>query len=137
GRPIKVEGNAQHPDSNGGTDRWAQASILNLYDPDRSRRFTKGGNNATPEAAIDFLNELSKTAAANGGQGLAFLLESNTSPSRRRLRKLIGQKFFKAQCDVHEPVDTDVHVRAAVTAFGAPVRPRFKFDAAKVIVSLD
>jgi molybdopterin-containing oxidoreductase family iron-sulfur binding subunit len=58
GRPIKVEGNAQHPDSNGGTDRWAQASILNLYDPDRARRFTKGGNNATPAEAIDFLTGL-------------------------------------------------------------------------------
>src|SRR5262245_36391044 len=67
GRPVKVEGNSQHPDSNGGTDRFAQASILNLYDPDRSRRFAKGGTNATPEAAIDFLNELSKSAQANGG----------------------------------------------------------------------
>src|SRR6185436_10539961 len=68
GRPIKVEGNALHPDSNGGTDRWTQASILNLYDPDRSRRFTKGGNNVTPEAMIDFLNDFSKRALANGGR---------------------------------------------------------------------
>src|SRR6185369_15593259 len=67
GRPVKVEGNALHPDSNGGTDRWTQASILNLYDPDRSRRFTNSGNNTTPEAAFDFLNQLSKKAQANGG----------------------------------------------------------------------
>ena len=39
GRPTKIEGNALHPDSNGGTDRYAQASILNLYDPDRAQRF--------------------------------------------------------------------------------------------------
>src|SRR6266851_634236 len=39
GRPTKIEGNSLHPDSNGGTDRFVQASILNLYDPDRARRF--------------------------------------------------------------------------------------------------
>jgi MoCo/4Fe-4S cofactor protein with predicted Tat translocation signal len=137
GRPVKVEGNSQHPDSNGGTDRWAQASILNLYDPDRCRRFTKGGNDVSPEAAIDFLNELSKSARANGGQGLAFLLERNTSPSRQRLQRLISQKFPRAKWFVHEPIDTDIHRRAASQAFGAPVKPYFNYDKAKVIVSLD
>src|SRR4051812_28022344 len=135
GRPVKVEGNSQHPDSNGGTDRWAQASILNLYDPDRCRRFTKGGNDVSPEAAIDFLNELSKSARANGGQGLAFLLERNTSPSRQRLQRLISQKFPRAKWFVHEPIDTDIHRRAASQAFGAPVKPYFNYDKAKVIVS--
>src|SRR6266436_1592650 len=37
GRPIKVEGNPLYPDGNGGTDRYTQASILNLYDPDRAK----------------------------------------------------------------------------------------------------
>src|SRR6185369_14534564 len=125
------------PGSNGGTDRWAQASILNLYDPDRSRRFTKGGTNTTPEAAFDFLNELSKKAQGNGGEGLAFLLERNTSPSRLRLQKLISKKFPKAKWYIHEPIDTDIHRRAASQAFGASVKPQFNYDKAKVIVSLD
>src|SRR6266571_614350 len=86
GRPTKVEGNALHPDSNGGTDRFAQASILNLYDPDRAIRFAKGGGPATKEAAFDALAKLSKDADANKGDGLCFLLERNTSASRARLQ---------------------------------------------------
>ncbi len=137
GRPVKVEGNSKHPDSNGGTDRWVQASILNLYDPDRSRRFTKGGTNVSPEAAFDFLKQLSASAQSNGGQGLAFLLERNTSPSRARLQKLIVRKFPKAKWFIHEAIDTDISRRAASQAFGASVKPYFKYDQAKVIVSLD
>src|SRR5215472_7244603 len=72
GRPIKIEGNRLHPDSNGGTDRWAQASILNLYDPDRARRFTKGGNMVRSDEAVAFLDGLAKKFAANQGEGLAF-----------------------------------------------------------------
>ena len=137
GRPVKLEGNAKHPDSNGGTDRFTQASILGLYDPDRSRRFTVAGNNATLEKAMDALNELSKTAATNGGAGLSFLLEQNTSPTRVRLQKLIAKKFPKARWYSYEPLDLDVHRRAASLAFGAPVKPKFNYDKAKVIVSLD
>src|SRR5712691_5671295 len=87
GRPTKIEGNSLHPDSNGGTDRFAQASILGLYDPDRANRFTHGGSVTAPEAALGFLDELSKKAQSNGGQGLRFLLERSNSPSRRRLQK--------------------------------------------------
>ena len=112
GRPIKVEGNPKHPDS-------------------------KGGTNASPEAVFDFLKQLSASAQSNGGQGLAFLLERNTSPSRARLQKLIAQKFPKAKWFIHEPIDTDIHRRAASQAFGASVKPYFKYDQAKVIVSLD
>jgi len=137
GRPIKVEGNTLHPDSNGGTDRWAQASILNLYDPDRAKNFKKGGTVVSADDAIDFLNDLSKKFAANQGAGLAFLLERNTSPSRLRLQKLISQKFSQAKWFVHEAIDTDVHRRAASAIFGSSVKPYYKYDAAKVIVSLD
>src|SRR5262249_52769240 len=66
GRPIKIEGNRLHPDSNGGTDRWAQASILNLYDPDRAQRFTSGGSIASADGAFDALATLSKKAEGNG-----------------------------------------------------------------------
>jgi molybdopterin-containing oxidoreductase family iron-sulfur binding subunit len=137
GRPTKIEGNAQHPDSNGSTDRFAQASILNLYDPDRATRFAKGGNLVSAAAAMDFLDTLSKKAAANGGQGLAFLLEQNNSPSRVRLLKQLAARLPRARWATYEAIDLDIHRRAAKKAFGQSLKPWHRFDAAKVIVSLD
>ena len=137
GRPTKVEGNALHPDSNGATDHYAQASILDVYDPDRAMRFVKNDNIVKREAAMDFLGELSSKAQADGGQGLCFLMKRSSSPSRARLQKLVSDKFPKARWFIHEPVDFDVHRQAASIAFGKPVRPYYKLDEAKAIVSLD
>jgi MoCo/4Fe-4S cofactor protein with predicted Tat translocation signal len=137
GRPIKLEGNALYPGANGGTDRYAQASILNLYDPDRAKRFANGGKTVLRDSALDFLNQLSQKAAANGGQGLCFLSESSTSPSRARLQNLISQKFPNAKWFVYEPIASDIHQRAATQAFGKSMVPVFHFDKAAVILSLD
>src|SRR5947199_8110363 len=97
----------------------------------------KTGNVVRREAALDFLGELSRKAQANGGEGLSFLLERSSSPSRARLQTLIGDKFPKARWFTYEPVDFDVHRQAASVAFGKSVAPYYKLDDAKVIVSLD
>ena len=154
GRPTKIEGNPRHPDSNGATDSFTQASILNLYDPDRAQRFLQAGKAVTREAALDALREIAAAfggtyrglgagegvpsgAPKAGGQGLCFLMERSSSPSRARLQTLIREKLPQARWFIHEPVDFDVHRQAATLAFGKPVRPCFRYDAAKVIVSLD
>ena len=144
GRPIKVEGNALFPGSNGGTDRYAQASILNLYDPDRARRFTHDGKKVSREEALSFLDTLSKKFAANSGEGLAFLAESSNSRSRRRMRDIIRKKFPKSRWFTYDAIDSGIHQRAAAQAFGGqtadpnyPLNPVFHFDKAKVILSLD
>jgi molybdopterin-containing oxidoreductase family iron-sulfur binding subunit len=137
GRPVKVEGNALYPGGNGSTDRYAQASILNLYDPDRARHFTHSGDIVSREAAFNALEALSNQFAANSGVGLAFLAESSSSPSRARLQKLIFDKFPRAQWFTYDAIDSGIHQRAASQAFGQPVRPVYNFDKAKVIVSLD
>lgn len=137
GRPIKIEGNSLYPGGNGGTDRYAQASILDLYDPDRARHFKHDGKEVSREEALSFLDELSKKFAANSGEGLSFLAESSTSPSRARLQKIIASKFPKAQWFTYDAIDSGIHQRAATQAFGQSVTPLFNFDKAKVILSLD
>jgi MoCo/4Fe-4S cofactor protein with predicted Tat translocation signal len=139
GRPVKIEGNALYPGSNGGTDRYAQASILDLYDVDRARHFKHDGKVVSREEALSFLDGLSKKFAANSGEGLAFLAESSTSPSRARLQKIIAQKFPKSQWFTYDAIDSGIHQRAATQAFvpERPVKPVYNFDKAKVILSLD
>ncbi len=121
GRPIKLEGNAKFPGSNGGTDRYAQASILGLYDPDRAKQFKKLNQGkmeaVSRDEALKFLDDLSKKFVETKGQGLCFLMERNTSPSFKRLKNLIQQKFPLAGWWVHEPVDFSIHKLAATLAF--------------------
>lgn len=136
-RPIKIEGNSMFPGSNGGTDRYAQASILNLYDPDRARRFLAGNKEVSREDALKSLDGLASQMAANDGQGVAFLAESSTSPSRARLQKILAKKYPKSQWFTFDAIDSAIHQKAASRAFGRPVRPEFNFDKAKVILSLD
>jgi molybdopterin-containing oxidoreductase family iron-sulfur binding subunit len=137
GRPIKIEGNALYPGSNGGTDRYAQASILDLYDPDRARHFKQDGKVVSREEALSFLDSLSQKFAANFGDGLAFLAESSTSPSLARLQKIIAQKFPQSKWFTYDAIDSGIHQRAATQSFGQAVKPVFNFDKAKVILSLD
>lgn len=129
GRPTKIEGNPDHPDSNGGTDTFAQASILSLYDPDRAKRFTRNGHAVVREEALDFL----ATVGAQGGQGLCFLLEQSSSPSRLRLQQEIAKKFPQAKWFSYEPVDLQFGASQAV---GGAV-PYYRLDQAKVILALD
>jgi molybdopterin-containing oxidoreductase family iron-sulfur binding subunit len=135
GRPTKIEGNPDHPDSNGGTDHLAQASVLGLYDPDRAMRCTRNGSGESRQAALDALTELSKSFG--DGTGLAFLLEQSSSPSRARLQKAISAKFPKATWHVYEPINLDIGRQAASLAYGASVEPYYKLDEASVILSLD
>jgi molybdopterin-containing oxidoreductase family iron-sulfur binding subunit len=137
GRPTKIEGNPDLPDSNGGTDPMTQASLLSLYDPDRAMRVMRNGTAMSRAAALDFLQALGKDAG--DGSGLAFLLEQSSSPSRARLRQSLAAKFPRAAWYVHEPIDLDLGRQAASLSYGGSVEvePYYKLDEAQVIVALD
>ena len=128
GRPVKIEGNAQVPDWNGGTNLQTQASILDLYDPDRSTRFLRDGASVERVQALNYLNTLSSTFAQSRGAGLAILADRNSSPSRLRLQKAILQKYPQAKWHVYEAGDLPT---------GNGVRPVYHFEKAERILSLD
>ena len=137
GRPTKVEGNPELAFGKGGTDSFAQASLLNLYDPDRSKKYLKGGNAVTRNEAIGALRMLSGQFKGNKGKGLIFLVQSSSSPSRHRLEALIREQMPEAKWHAYEPVSFRTSVQASSKVFKKPIRPIPHFGKAKVILSLD
>ncbi|MBI3942124.1 MAG: TAT-variant-translocated molybdopterin oxidoreductase, partial [Chloroflexi bacterium] len=133
GRPTKIEGNPDHPASLGATSAIAQASVLNLYDPDRSQVVTRGGQISTWDT---FLGNL--TPQLNGqGSGLRILTESITSPTlSSQLQQLISQRP-QAVWHQYDSVMRDNVLEGARMAFGDVVETRYNFAAADVIFSLD
>jgi Fe-S-cluster-containing dehydrogenase component/anaerobic selenocysteine-containing dehydrogenase len=79
GRPVKIEGNPEHPETRGGSTAFMQAAILDLYDPDRSKGPRKSGADVSADEAWAFIAELSKTARAKKGRGLAVLVGEHNS----------------------------------------------------------
>src|SRR5439155_13048936 len=137
GRPIKLEGNPLHPASGGTTDTFVQASILDLYDPTRSKRFVQKGKASTREEFEKFLGEFVKTILNDQGRDLAFLVEQTNSPTRERLRAELEKKFPGMRWCVYEPrLGQEANV-AMQTAFGPNARILPKLDRADVILALD
>ncbi|HEX4086894.1 MAG TPA: TAT-variant-translocated molybdopterin oxidoreductase [Chthoniobacteraceae bacterium] len=138
GRPTKIEGNQFHP-INGGhgrTDHFTQASILNLYDPDRYRCFKNASVDTDEAAFIAALDKIIVDYSANQGEGLAFLMEEDPSPTRERLRAAVMAKLPLAQWCVYEPLGGNT-ADAELTAFGSGIRARPLLDKADIVLSLD
>jgi MoCo/4Fe-4S cofactor protein with predicted Tat translocation signal len=137
GRPTKIEGNPNHPASVGATDAFAQASILTLYDPDRSQVVSNAGRISTWNAFLTAINDDLEAERLSGGAGLRILTETVTSPTlTNQLRQLLA-KFPRAKWHQYEPVNRDNAQAGARLAFGNNVNTVYRFDNADVILSLD
>ena len=149
GRPTKVDGNPLHPASGGATDAFAQASILDLYDPARSKRFVEKGEKTEDgkkaetfetrdRAAFDkYLEQLRGKIAADGGAGLAFLVEEVHSPTRERMRAELLKAYPKMRWCVYDPLLTEAQSFATHMSFGDNIRLVPRLDRADVILALD
>ena len=133
GRPTKIEGNPDHPASLGATDVFMQASVLGLYDPDRSQFIRSGNEIQTRDAFAQFMEERVQAHAKDQGAGLCLLTGRVMSPSfldqMRRLRVRFPQMSW---CEF-EPTEP---VRAKATS-GNTAEPIYDLSKADVIVSLD
>ncbi|MDQ6801461.1 MAG: TAT-variant-translocated molybdopterin oxidoreductase [Acidobacteriota bacterium] len=137
GRPVKLEGNPDHPASLGGTDAFAQAEILGLYDPDRAQVVRKAGSIATWD---DFTAELvpaMERQRARRGAGLRILTQTVTSPTLSAQIGALLAAMPAAKWHQYEPVNRDAVYAGTRLAFGTPLEPRYHFDRAQIVVSLD
>lgn len=137
GRPTKIEGNPHHPGSRGGTSTFAQASVLELYDPDRSKNPREKGQEKKWEDAIPALRALAAKHKANGGEGLAILTEAHRSPSLKAALARLQEAMPKARVVRWEPLARHAEHEGTKLAFGRPVDVSLDLAEARVIVSLD
>ncbi|GAA5522263.1 TAT-variant-translocated molybdopterin oxidoreductase [Aliifodinibius salicampi] len=133
GRPSKVEGNELHPASKGNTSIFGQGSLLNMYDPDRSRYIRKDGERSSVSAFAEFCSE----HFANTDQNIAFISEANSSITYSRLKEQALETFSNAQWITYEPFGEDHALEGTNIAFGQRLRTYNHFGQANVIVSFD
>jgi len=122
GRPIKIEGNELHPTSAGATDTFAQASVLGLYDPDRSRTLLDGGHDSSLDAFTAFIDDHRSTLSANDGAGLAILTEASASPSVVAMHRRLRAAYPAMKWVQWEPVNDDNERLGTAAAVGSPQR---------------
>jgi molybdopterin-containing oxidoreductase family iron-sulfur binding subunit len=137
GRPTKIEGNPGHPASLGAADVFAQASVLGLYDPDRSKVTIYDGRIGSWSAFLAAMDELRPQLARNKGAGLRLLTGTVTSPALAdQIHSLLTQ-FPSAKWHQFEPCGRDGAREGSRLAFGEYVNTVYRFDQADVILSLD
>jgi MoCo/4Fe-4S cofactor protein with predicted Tat translocation signal len=136
-RPTKVEGNPQHPASLGGTDIYAQASILDLYDPDRAQNVTYLGDVRSWDAFTQAIRGPMNVEKGIAGGGVRILTQTVSSPTLTAQIKDYLEANPQAKWHVYEPINRDNVYEGAKLAFGEPVETRYDLSKADVIVSLD
>jgi molybdopterin-containing oxidoreductase family iron-sulfur binding subunit len=137
GRPTKVEGNPEHPGSLGRTDLWAQASVLDLYDPDRSQFVRQSGASSDWQTFVGAATSAVQQARATQGAGLTILTESITSPTQLDLLAEIRRQLPRAKWHSYEPINADNSREGVRLATGRDLHSVYHFDRADIIVSLD
>jgi MoCo/4Fe-4S cofactor protein with predicted Tat translocation signal len=134
-RPIKVEGNPEHPISKGKSDAFTQATLLDLYDPDRSQHVLYRGHASSWAAFRQAFAPAIKNTG--NGNGVYFLSETITSPTLAGQWSQVQQAYPQAKLVQWEPVNSDSSRAASKAAFGSYVDAQYKLEEADVIVSLD
>jgi Fe-S-cluster-containing dehydrogenase component len=136
-RPTKVEGNDKHPVSQGGTDVFAQASLLDLYDPDRSQTNTYLGEVRTWGNFVEAIRGPLNSQKAVQGAGIRILTRTVSSPTLADQLRAVQKLYPQAKWHVYEPINRDNVYAGAQMAFGQPVETQYRLENADVIVSLD
>jgi MoCo/4Fe-4S cofactor protein with predicted Tat translocation signal len=137
GRPTKIEGNPDHPSSLGATNVFAQASVLNLYDPDRAQTVTKFGEIQTWSLFVDSAQAIAAEMKAANGAGFRILTGIVTAPTLAAQIQSLLTLFPQAKWHQWEPAVGDGTREGAKLAFGSYLNTVYRPEKADVILSLD
>ncbi len=155
GRPVKVEGNPDHPTSGGvsqfasangkptlkkrgSTDVFAQASLLTMYDPERSQSIRRSGASSNWDTFVgEITQQIQNSRRTSKGADFAIITDTITSPTQIGLMNDLRDLMPELRWVSYEPVNRDNVTAGTRLAFGRDLHPVYHFDRADVIVSLD
>ncbi len=137
GRPTKIEGNPDHPASLGAADALTQATVLDLYDPDRSKAPTHLGEIRPWGDFTGAMKDVVERAKESGGAGIRILTGRVTSPTLAAQIGAFLAAHPKARWVVHEPAASGHALEGARLVYGVPYDTHYRFEGAARIVSLD
>ena len=137
GRPTKIEGNPEHPATLGACDSFSQASVLQLYDPDRSQALTLNGEIRAWGAFLGVLRGIVGNQKGANGAGIRILTETVTSPTVADQLRNIQKLFPASRWHQWDPAGPHSARAAAMQTFGQPVNTYYDLAPANVVVSLD
>ncbi len=141
GRPVKVEGNPNHPMGRGAASAQHQGLVLEMYDQDRSRfarrRDGEQWFNVSMSDVASELEPVLEPVRAAAGRGLAVLSTQSSSPSLERLRARMAAEWPEARWVAYEPLSRDNDLEGTQQAFGQPLRPFWRLDRARVVACFD
>ena len=131
-RPVKVEGNEKHPTTLGKSNSFAQASTLEMYDPDRARGVKFEGNKVDWNEYLKFAKSLND----GNGKGLAVLMQESSSPTIKSIQEDFKKNLPNADWVVYESVNNENLYDGIELAFSKRLQPLYRLEKAQIIVSL-
>ena len=131
-RPVKVEGNEKHPTSLGKSNSFAQASTLEMYDPDRARGIKFKGSKVDWNEYLNF----AKSINDGNGKGLAVLMQESSSPTIKSIQEDFKKNLPNADWVVYESVNNENLYDGIELAFSKRLQPLYRLEKAQIIVSL-
>ncbi len=137
GRPIKAEGNPAHPASGGASSTIAQASVLGLYDPDRSRNPARGEQASDWAAADAWLSERLAAHDADRGEGLHLVLPPSASSTAKLLLAELTARYPAVNLHRWSPLCRRNELLGATAALGSAHRPLLDLERAWVVLAVD
>ncbi|BBM89948.1 hypothetical protein COTS27_01666 [Spirochaetota bacterium] len=137
GRPTKIEGNAAHEGSKGKTKSFHQASLLDLYSPDRLQAISAGGNGVGIPGLNKWISDLDLAGTQGAGTGIVYSYQS--SPTFYRLLSAIKEKYPLMRTYCYDAISEDNIKKgiASVTTTKTRALPVPDYEKADVVVSLD
>lgn len=137
GRPTKIEGNPLHPQSLGKTNHFQQASVLDLYDPDRVQNVLKSGKPVEPSQRDAVFGELRAELKKNGGSDVSVLMETSVSQTDHRLLGVLQKQYPALSVFRYDSVNRDTITQGLYSVTGKYVSPQYDFEKADVVVAFD